>query len=181
MKNKIKRQGFTLVELVVVLVILAILVGIALPTFMGARGRAYRAEALQAMGDIKAMGWSYRIQHGNETFAGWGGKAGTLLVGGGYLQEAHYRTIGYLSSDEIDTDNFDIRAVVIGEDYPDFIDRPGGGGGECEADYGLCFAIRAEPQVDSAAEAAGCLDVWMVVNHSGGTAITYTHVKPVGG
>lgn len=57
-------KGFTLVELVIVLVILAILVGIALPTFMGVRDRAYRAEALQILDELKVVSWAHNLENG---------------------------------------------------------------------------------------------------------------------
>ena len=66
-----KRKAFTLIELIVVMVILAILISLALPTFMGMRSKAYRAEALQIFSEVKLLAWGYNLEHlgipGNST------------------------------------------------------------------------------------------------------------------
>jgi len=60
-----KSGGFTLIELVVVLAILAILVAVALPTYRGSREKAYLAEARNAATEWKTLAWSYFIEHSN--------------------------------------------------------------------------------------------------------------------
>jgi type IV pilus assembly protein PilA len=52
-------RGFTLIELVVVLAILGILLGLAVPRYLGARKRAYRAEAVNLLQELKALSWAY--------------------------------------------------------------------------------------------------------------------------
>ena len=166
-KCKKSRQGFTLVELVIVLVILAILVGIALPAFMGVRARAYRAEALQIMSEIKTMGWAYRVEHGDQTDSGWFTGFGAW----GQLDAADIRALGYPAGTLPQTNNFDFQIHIIGDDGVVVVDRPG----ECgnPGAFGGCFAIRAVPRAGMPADLAGTDTIWMTMNHDSGIAITY--------
>lgn len=50
-----KAEGFTLIELVVVIAILGLLVALALPNFLGARSRAALAEARQFADEWKSL------------------------------------------------------------------------------------------------------------------------------
>lgn len=52
-------RGFTLIELVVVLAIVGILVAAAVPLYLGARKRAYKAEAASTLQELKTMEWAY--------------------------------------------------------------------------------------------------------------------------
>jgi type IV pilus assembly protein PilE len=52
-------RGFSLIELVVVLAIIGILVGSAVPLYLGARKKAQKAEADSALQEIKTMEWAY--------------------------------------------------------------------------------------------------------------------------
>ncbi|HEY8415666.1 MAG TPA: prepilin-type N-terminal cleavage/methylation domain-containing protein [Thermaerobacter sp.] len=62
--NRRRRQGgFTLVELGVVLAILAILVAIAVPTYITLVNRAREAEAQQVWSMVKTELWSYYVEH----------------------------------------------------------------------------------------------------------------------
>lgn len=65
-QNIARNRGFTLIEIIVTLVILAILVSASLPSYMGARGRAYRAEALQILSEVKALAWVFSIENEEE-------------------------------------------------------------------------------------------------------------------
>jgi prepilin-type N-terminal cleavage/methylation domain-containing protein len=54
-----RERAFTLIELVVVLAIIGILVAAAVPLYLGARKRAYKAEADGTLQEIKTMEWAY--------------------------------------------------------------------------------------------------------------------------
>ncbi len=60
-----KQKGFTLVELVAVLAILGILVGLALPRYLGNRREAYRAEAQTILQEVKGLEYAYFMDHSN--------------------------------------------------------------------------------------------------------------------
>lgn len=171
MKN-MKKKGFTLVELVIVLVILAILVGVALPVFMGVRGRAYRAEALQIMSEAKTMAWGYNLQYGSPTAARW------WSTGVGTLDPIHSPTIfgdiGYVTLPG--TNNWDFQAQVRGNGV--FTNPIPNGYGmvapliDCSG-TGLCFVIEAQPRSGSAAASSGARRLSLVMNRTGSTVIIY--------
>jgi len=48
------KKGFTLLELIIVVIILGILVSIAIPQFTGTRLRAYSAEAMNLLGAMRS-------------------------------------------------------------------------------------------------------------------------------
>lgn len=57
-----KEHGFTLIELVVVLAIIGILIAAAVPLYLGARMKSHKAEASNALQEIKTMEWAYYEQ-----------------------------------------------------------------------------------------------------------------------
>jgi type IV pilus assembly protein PilA len=57
-----KRGGFTLIELVVVLAILGILISLAVPRYLGARKKAYKAEAENVLQEMRTLEWAYYQQ-----------------------------------------------------------------------------------------------------------------------
>ena len=80
MKNLLKRskeQGFTLIELMVVIVIIGILIGVALPNFMGAQDKA-------KISSVKAN--MHAIQLGVEQYAGdnYGNYPNGVATGSGF-------------------------------------------------------------------------------------------------
>jgi type IV pilus assembly protein PilA len=61
----LRKHGFTMVELMVVLIILGILVAVAAPMYFGNTRRAKASEAVAAMGTIRQVLREYRISNGN--------------------------------------------------------------------------------------------------------------------
>jgi prepilin-type N-terminal cleavage/methylation domain-containing protein len=58
-------RGFTMIELLVVLIILAILVAVAAPMYFGNTRRAKASEAVAVMGTIRQVERDFRISNGN--------------------------------------------------------------------------------------------------------------------
>jgi prepilin-type N-terminal cleavage/methylation domain-containing protein len=67
LKNKIKKslgkKGFTLLEIMIVIVIIGVLAGLAIPRFMKATVKAKQTEAKQLLKQIFIMQESYRLEN----------------------------------------------------------------------------------------------------------------------
>lgn len=62
-----RERGFTLMELIVVLSILSILLALAVPRYLAAERKAYKAEADNILQDAKTLEWAYYQQYNSFT------------------------------------------------------------------------------------------------------------------
>jgi prepilin-type N-terminal cleavage/methylation domain-containing protein len=70
LKRNRKQGGFTLLELLMVVIIIAILASIALPQYIRATEKARASEALQLLGAIRASENRYRAQSSTAVYTG---------------------------------------------------------------------------------------------------------------
>ena len=75
-------RGFTLIELVVVLAILGILIALAVPRYLAARKKAYKAEGDNILLEAKSLEWAYYQQY--NTFDSAGTQIGLAMPGGAH-------------------------------------------------------------------------------------------------
>lgn len=68
MRHPRRQEGFTLLEVVMVLVILGILLALALPSYLSARRNAYFAEAAERLQEMREFAWSFYAER--QTFDG---------------------------------------------------------------------------------------------------------------
>ena len=77
-----REHGFTLIELVVVLAILGILIALAVPRYLGARKKAYKAEADNILQESKTLEWAYYQQYNLFDTTTAGTSIGLVVPGG---------------------------------------------------------------------------------------------------
>src|SRR5947208_15681954 len=75
-------RGFTVIELVVVLAILGILIALAVPRYLVARKKAYKAEGDNILQEAKTLEWAYYQQY--NTFDSAGTQIGLSMPGGAH-------------------------------------------------------------------------------------------------
>lgn len=73
------RSGFTLIELIIVVIIVGVLAAIALPQYAGFVERARTTEAVNAIGAIKVAEQAYLMQTANYTNCADAANIGSLL------------------------------------------------------------------------------------------------------
>ncbi len=68
-KKRANQKGFTLIEILIVIIIVGVLAGLAVPVYQAQVTRAYRQEALQALGTTREALLRYFAQN-NGTYVG---------------------------------------------------------------------------------------------------------------
>src|SRR5713226_9353407 len=79
-----KDRGFTLIELVVVLAILGILIALAVPRYLTARKKAYKAEGDNLLQEAKTLEWVYYQQYNSFDFTAGMTNLGYVMPGGSH-------------------------------------------------------------------------------------------------
>ena len=109
------QQGFTLIELVVVIVILGILAAFAVPKFMGLEDQA-RASAVTAVGG--SLQSAAAMAHGVWEASGATGATGTITVDGAQINMANgYPTAASIAALLQSTSGFTVTAAGGGERF----------------------------------------------------------------
>ena len=79
---KRRQRGMTLVELTAVLAILGIIIGLAVPRYLGVRKKAYKDEGTHLLEEIKVLEWGYYLQ--NSAFTTTLTSTGFVMPGGSH-------------------------------------------------------------------------------------------------
>ena len=102
-KTKINNQGFTLIEIMVVLVILGILAGLIVPRIIGRRDEASRMQAKIQIQSLETSLQLYKVDTGNYPGTEQGLQALVEAPGTGELAKA-WRDGGYLEKGKVPKD-----------------------------------------------------------------------------
>ena len=112
-KNKHRKQaGFTLIELMVVVVILAILAGLIIPRFMGETDKAKQAKAKMQIESLESALKMYKLDNGSYPTTEQGLKALVETPTVGNLPK-NWRQGGYLEKGKVPKDPWDHEYVYV--------------------------------------------------------------------
>lgn len=109
-----KSRGFTLIELMVVLVVVAILMAIAIPTFTNQVRKSRRAEAMRALSDLQLRQERWRANH--TSYIGTDSVAADVTAFGG-LPTSDFYTIAFDST--ASATGFTVKATAAGAQAAD--------------------------------------------------------------
>ena len=112
MKMKLNQRGFTLIELMVVLVILGILAGLIMPRIMGRPDEARRTKAMIQIGSLETALKLYKLDNGNYPTTEQGIKALVEMPAVGVLPK-NWRQGGYLEKGKVFKDPWDREFVYL--------------------------------------------------------------------
>lgn len=127
------KAGFTLVELMVVAIIVAILAAVAIPLMMGNKDRAMATEAQAGLGTLRTAMQVYKAEHGGYPIIAAGvqipGYAG-LTVKDGDLDGKYYKSTGYTMLSTSTASNYTMQAQGYTNNPPTItLDQTGTWGG----------------------------------------------------
>ena len=133
-KNKSRQAGFTLIELMVVIVILGLLAGIILPRFMGESDKAKQQTARTQMAVLETALKMYKLDNGVYPTTEQGLKALVELPTAGNLPK-NWRKGGYLEKGSVPKDPWKNEFIYVSPgSHGDFdltsLGRDGEPGGE---------------------------------------------------
>ena len=112
-KNKHRKQaGFTLIELMVVVVIIAILAGLIIPRFMGETDKAKQAKAKMQIESLESALKMYKLDNGSYPTTEQGLKALVETPTVGNLPK-NWRQGGYLEKGKVPKDPWDNEYVYV--------------------------------------------------------------------
>ena len=112
MQKKNNKHGFTLIELMVVIVILGILAGLIVPRIMGRPDEARRAKARIQLESLETALKLYRLDNGNYPTTEQGLQALVQPPAVGTLVK-NWRLGGYLEKDKVPKDPWDNDFIYI--------------------------------------------------------------------